>query len=133
LVSKSIAKMSQDIVADVLNMIMNAKRAKKQELVTGRYSKLLLRVLDLMKREGYIDYSLNEKEKKLRIVFKKLNECKAIKPRYYVKKDGIDKYIRRYLPARDFGYIVISTNKGLMLHTEAMQHGLGGTLIAYFF
>jgi len=48
-------------------------------------------------------------------------------------KDEIEKYRRRYLPARNMGTIVISTSKGLMTHEEAVQEGFGGSLIAFFY
>ena len=46
--------MSHDIVADTLNEIMNAKRARKNLVVVKRYSKLLLKVLEIGKNNGYI-------------------------------------------------------------------------------
>ena len=55
--------MSQDIVADVINQIMNAKRAGRSELETTRYSKFLLNVLEVAKEKGYVDYDLDEKNK----------------------------------------------------------------------
>jgi len=124
--------MSQDIVADAINKILNAKRARKDELVINLHSKLLLEVLEVAKKSGYIkDYKIDGT--KLDVKIGKLNECKAIKPRFYVKKDGISKYIRRYLPSRRFGIIIISTNKGVMTHHQAEEENLGGSLIAYFF
>ena len=75
--------MSQDIVSDGLNQIMNAKKARKTHIEIKRISKLLISVLALAKLKGYIkDYKLSSK--KLRIEFGKLNECQAIKPRYAV-------------------------------------------------
>lgn len=121
--------MSQDIVSDTLNQLMNAKRARKQEIVVTRYSKLLLKVLDMMKESDYIDYEL--KEGVLKIIIKQLNECKAIKPRFTVNMDNLDKYIRRFLPARNFGFVIVSTSKGLMTHTDAQENKIGGSLIAY--
>lgn len=126
--SRNIRKMSQDIISDVLNMIMNAKRARKKELETERRSKLLIEVLDIMKKHKYIDY---KKGDKLKIEFEKLNEARAIKPRFTVKANGLDKYIRRYLPSRNYGIIIISTSKGLMTNEEAEKKNLGGVLIAY--
>jgi len=124
--------MSQDIIADVLNMVMNCKRAGKKELETTRYSKLLIRVLEIAKKHGYLDYSLDEKAKKLRIKIIKLNECKAIKPRFNASVEGLEKYIRRFLPARDFGIVIVSTSSGLITHKEAYEKNIGGALIAYF-
>ena len=123
--------MSQDIVADVLNQIMNARRAKKEKIVTTRFSKLLINILDIMKQGGYIEYEMEEKE--LKIMIKEISECKAIKPRYSVNKKTIDKYVRRFLPSRNFGFVIVSTNKGLMTHQEAQENKIGGSLIAYFY
>ena len=121
--------MSQDIVSDVLNMIMNAKRAGKKELEIKRSSKLLLEVLGVMKKQKYIDFK--KEEDKITIDFKDLIECRAIKPRYNVKIEGLEKYMRRFLPSREYGVIIISTSKGLMTHKEAEEKNLGGALIAY--
>jgi len=123
--------MSQDIVSDVLNCMMNAKKAKKSEIVITRNSKLLLKVLEIMKQFGYIEYETENG--KLKIILKEINECKAIKPRYAVDKNSIEKYVRRFLPARNFGYVIVSTSKGLMTHQEAQENKIGGSLIAYFY
>ncbi len=123
--------MSQDIVADVLNQIMNAKKARKEEIVVKRYSKFLLDVLSLMKKLDFLNYKIEDKEIKIEI--KNINECRAIKPRFVVSVEEIDKYVRRFLPAKDFGFIIISTSKGLMTHNEAIEKNIGGSLIAYVF
>ena len=123
--------MSQDTLGDILNQIMNAQKAKKTNIVTTRNSKLLVEVLNIMKQYGYIDYELSEK--KLTITIKEISKCQAIKPRYTVGKKDIEKYIRRFLPARNFGYVLVSTSKGLMTHQEAQEKNIGGSLIAYFY
>ena len=123
--------MSQDIVADALNQIMNAKKARKKTLVLNKHSKLLKSILDIAKESGYLDYSIDGRE--LKIEIKDLNEFKAIKPRYTVSVKRINHYVRRFLPAKDFGLVIISTNKGLMRHYDAEEKNLGGCLIAYMF
>lgn len=125
--------MSQDIVSDGLNQIMNAKRVEKRELVIKRYSKVLINLLEMMKVAGHVDYEVNAEEKTVKVSIIKLNECKAVKPRYYVGVADIDKYLRRFLPSRNFGSLVISTNKGLMSHKDAVSNKLGGSVIAYFY
>jgi small subunit ribosomal protein S8 len=125
--------MSQDIVADALNQIMNCKRAGKTEAEITRYSNFLLRVLDIAKQEGYVDYSLDKEKRKLKVVIIKLNECKAIKPRFNVTVDEIERYMRRFLPARDFGILIISTSSGLLTQREAYEKNIGGSLVAYFY
>jgi len=125
--------MSQDIVADGLNQIMNAKRIGKQELTIKRYSKVLLNLLEMMKSRGHIEYEVNEEAKTVSVNVIKLNECRAIKPRYYAGVADIDKYLRRFLPSRNFGSLVISTNKGLLNHKDSVKNNLGGSIIAYFY
>ena len=123
--------MSQDIVSDVLNQIMNAKKARKTELVVTKNSKLLRNVLDIAKESGYIDYSTDKNTVKIEI--KKLNQFKALKPRFTVSVKNMNGYVRRYLPAKNFGFLIVSTNKGLMKHEEAAEQNLGGCLIAYIY
>ena len=125
--------MSQDIVSDGLNQIMNAKRIEKRELTIKRYSKVIIGLFEMMKEKGHIDYEVDEEAKIVSVKIIKLNECRAIKPRYYVGVDGIDKYLRRFLPSRNFGSLIVSTNKGLMNHKDAVKNNLGGSVIAYFY
>ncbi len=126
--------MSQDTVADALNMIRNAKKARKEGIVVMRMSNLLIEILKIMKQKNAIKrYKINPKEKNVEISLGEVSECKAIKPRFTVQKAEIEKYKRRYLPARGIGTIIISTNKGLMTHEEAEEEGIGGSLVAYFY
>ena len=123
--------MSQDIVADGLNQIMNAKKARKTNVVINKQSKLLKSILNLAKENGLIDYQIQES--KLVVEIKGLNYIMAIKPRYTVPVKKIDYYVRRYLPAKNFGFVVVSTNQGLMDHKKAEEENLGGCLIAYMY
>ena len=123
--------MSQDIVADTLNQIMNAKKARKTEVVVNKHSKLLRNILDIAKDSGYLDYEIEGT--KLRIKIINVNEIRAIKPRYTFSIKNINNYVRRFLPARNFGFVVVSTNQGLMKHEEAEEQNLGGCLVAYMF
>ena len=126
--------MAQDIVSDALNMMKNAKKAGKEEIVITRISNLLIEILKIMKEKGAIKkYKIKIKEKSLEVSLGEFSECRAIKPRFTVKKDQIEKYRRRYLPARNIGTVVISTNKGLITHEEAAEENIGGCLIAYFY
>ena len=123
--------MSRDVVADGLNEIMNAKKARKTSLYIRKNSKLLRNVLDIAKESGHLDYSIDGKEIKVEI--KNLNEFKAVKPRFTVSVDKINRYVRRFLPAKNFGFVIISTNKGLMRHYDAEKQNIGGCLIAYVY
>lgn len=128
--------MKNDIISDALNTIMNAKRIEKTEVRINKVSNLLVNILQMMKDQKYIDFEiLNNGGAKPYAVVKilKLNMCRAIKPRYSVTVERIEKYLRRYLPSRNFGTLIISTNKGLMNSEEANKNKLGGSLIAYYY
>jgi ribosomal protein S8 len=124
--------MSQDIVSDTLNQLMNAIKAGKDSLAVHRYSRMLLSILAIAKLKGYLkDYKIENKS--LKIEIGKLNGCSSIKPRYVATVEEIDKFISNYLPAKDLGIIVVSTSQGLMTHQTAQQKNLGGSLVAYFY
>ncbi len=127
--------MRHDLLADVLSAMTNAVSKGKPCSELKFSSKLAEKVLDIFKAEGFIEsYEKNPETKELKITFNgKLNKCNSIKPRFSVKKDEIEKFEKRYLPAKDFGCIIISTNKGLITHYEAKDKKLGGKLIAYVY
>ncbi|MAG23993.1 30S ribosomal protein S8 [Candidatus Pacearchaeota archaeon] len=124
--------MSQDIVADALNQMMNAKRRGKPTLEVKRHSKFLLSILAIAKLKGHVK-SFKANDKTLEIELDKLNGCKSIKPRLVVSVKDIDKYVKRYLPAKNIGTLIISTSQGLMTHQTAQEKNIGGFLIAYIF
>jgi small subunit ribosomal protein S8 len=123
--------MSQDVIADGLNQIINANKAKKKTVFLKKSSKLLKNILDMAKQDGYLDYSVDGKEIKVEI--KRLNEFKAIKPRFTTSVDRINYYVRRFLPAKNFGFVIVSTNQGLIKHSEAEEKNPAGCFIAYIY
>ena len=125
--------MSQDIVSDGLNQVMNARRVEKTELKINRISKVLINIFEMMKENGHIDYEVSDTGKSVVVKILKLNKCKSVKPRYYASALDVDKYARRFLPSRNFGSLIISTNKGLKTHTECIKENVGGSVVAYFY
>lgn len=124
--------MSHDIIADALNKIMNAKRASKSSATITHHSKLLLTVLATAKLKGYIKhYTVDSRT--LTVELDKLNACNAIKPRFMVKAQELDGYVKRYLPAKHIGILIVSTSQGLMTHQTAQEKNIGGSLVAYFY
>jgi len=128
--------MRQDTLADVLSAIKNAERVGKKECITPA-SSLVREVLKVIQKEGYIgnfEFIDDGRSGKFRIELKnKVNNSNVIKPRYAVKVDSFEKWEKRFLPARDFGILILSTNKGLMTHQEAKKQHVGGKLLAYVF
>ncbi len=124
--------MGQDIVADGLNCIMNAKISGKTKVVLKHNSKLLMNVLAIGKLKGYIASYQNTPEGFV-VEFGNLHACKAVKPRYVAKVQDIEKYVRRYLPSRNMGIVILSTSSGLMTHQTALEKRIGGGVVAYFY
>ncbi|MGC8609744.1 MAG: 30S ribosomal protein S8 [Thermoplasmata archaeon] len=129
--------MQNDPLSDALSKIKNSARIGKMEVEVRPASKLIGRVLKIMQDHNYIkefEYVENNRGGYYKIkLMPYINNCGAIKPRFAVKKDEIEKFEARYLPAQDFGILVISTNRGLMTHSEAKKKGLGGKLIAFVY
>jgi small subunit ribosomal protein S8 len=126
---------TRDWLSSVLNDIISCKNAGKMETVFIPVSKVMIEVLKILKEEGYIEDYQIEEEKFKRVIIKigRINKCGSIKPRFFVKKNEFEKYIRRYLPSRSLGILILSTNKGIMTHKKAMELGIGGCLMAYCF
>ena len=126
-----------DPLADTLSMIKNYENARKREVVVKPTSKLIADVLRVVQQEGFIgefEFIDDGKAGKFRIaLLGKINNCGVIRPRHAVKRDGYEKWEKRYLPAAGFGVLVVSTPKGIMTHAQAMEQGIGGRLLAYVY
>ena len=57
----------------------------------------------------------------------------VVKPRYAVKIKNIESWEKKYLPARDFGFLILSTPRGIISHREAIDNHTGGRLLAYVY
>ena len=126
-----------DLINDAIVNIKNHERIGKSECTVRPSSKLLIDVLRVFQKEGYIgEFELSEDRKggDIRIKLnKKINDCNIIKPRFNVKSDEFPKWEKRFLPSRDFGILVVSTPQGVMTHREAREKGIGGRLLAYVY
>jgi small subunit ribosomal protein S8 len=128
--------MLQDPLADALSTIKNAERVGKNECVT-RASEVIREVLKIMQEKGYIEtfeFINDGKSGKFKVELKgKIIDCNVIKPRFSVKVDEIEKWEKRYLPAREVGFLIISTPKGTIDHKKAKKLHVGGKLICYIY
>lgn len=124
-----------DPLANALSLILNSEKIRKTECLIKPISKLIKTTLNVMKDNGYIGSFKEIKDGKGNFIkidlLGSINKCGAIKPRYTVKKNEYEKFEKRYLPAKDFGLIIVSTQSGIMTHNDAKKKGLGGRLIAY--
>jgi small subunit ribosomal protein S8 len=125
-----------DRFTDAINQIKTDERIGREGCILDS-TKLVKKVLEVMKRENYIkDYEefTEGKFKKLRVkLANKINKIGVVKPRFAVSYKIIQKYEMRYIPSRDFGILLISTPKGVMTNREIKEARIGGRLIAYVY
>jgi len=125
-----------DPIANALNNINNAEMASKQNCVVN-HSKFLESILVLLKKDGYIkQYKVVDKKPVKQIVVYlggRINKCKAVKPRYPVKRQDYEKFEKSYLISRDVGVLIVSTTQGIMSHKEAKEKNLGGRVVGYVY
>jgi len=118
-----------------LSFIQNYERLGKKELITKNNSKLIRKILEIMQIEGYLGSFEEIKDSKgdlLKInLLGNINKTNVIRPSFQIKLNEFEKFEKRYLPAKDFGILIISTSKGLMTHNEAKEKHLGGKLLAF--
>ena len=128
--------MLHDPLADMMSTIKNAEKVGKRNCIT-KSSKLIKAILEIMQKHEYIgafDFIDDGRGSKFEIELKgKIIDCNVIKPRYSVTAKEFEKWEKRYLPAREFGILILSTPKGVMEHTEAKKKKIGGKLIAYIY
>jgi len=128
--------MLHDPLADMMSTMKNAEKVGKRTCIT-KSSKLIKAILEIMQKHGYVgafEFIDDGRGGKFEIELKgKIIDCNVIKPRYSVASQEFEKWEKRYLPAREFGLLVLSTPKGVMEHTEAKKKKIGGKLIAYIY
>ncbi len=129
--------MLNDPLANALSTMKNAELKGKGTCIIQPSSKLIGGVLNLLKEKGYISEFLYVDDGKAGVFQVKLkgniNNCGVIKPRYPIKKDEMDKWEARYLPAQHFGLLIMTTTSGIVSQDEAKQSGMGGKLLAYVY
>lgn len=131
--------MLTDPIADMFARIKNAIN-RKQEIVKIPGSKIKKNILELLKREGYIEaYSIEP-----------MNEYSynfIVKLKYYKGKPVINDLKRVSKPGRriyrsyneiplvlsGLGLTIVSTSKGIISHREAIKNKLGGEVIGFVY
>lgn len=129
--------MMHDLINDAVSAIKNSERIGKAECVLRPTSTLLIKVLRVFQQEGYLgefEFYDNGRGGSIRVqLVRKINDCGIIKPRHAVAYADYPRWEKRYLPARDFGTLIISTPEGVMGHQQAKRKHLGGRLLAYVY
>ncbi|MDI9643129.1 MAG: 30S ribosomal protein S8 [Archaeoglobaceae archaeon] len=129
--------MAIDTLSGAMIAIKNAEMVGKRICEIRPASKLVSNVLKVLKNHGYIKSFEFVKEnvggKFVVELTGNINNCGAIRPRFSSKATEYEFYERRFLPARGFGILIVSTTKGIMSQREAIELGLGGVLLAYVY
>ncbi len=123
-----------DPISDAMSKINNAVNAMYKN-VTVKKTKLILPILDVLKENNYVgSYEIIDDGRQGLVkinLLGNINKCAAIKPRYPVAVEHLESFEKRFLPAKDFGVIILSTNKGLLTQKQAKEMNIGGMLVAY--
>jgi small subunit ribosomal protein S8 len=125
-----------DLLADTFTMIRNAIMAKKENLDVPA-SRMTKSVLEILKRENYIDnYKLIEDKKQgiLRIYLKYTGKKPAIMTIKRVSRPGLRIYSKKdKIPVvlRGRGIAILSTSKGILTDKEAKEKNLGGEILGF--
>jgi len=127
--------MNNDTLAHAMSAIMNYEKIGRKEIVVHPTSKVMKKVFELLQNSRYLGAAETVTAAKggyIKVnLLGAINKCGVIKPRFAVSWDEIEKFEKRYLPAKDIGIIIVSTEEGMMTHKEAKEKGKGGRLIAY--
>ena len=127
--------MLNDPLAAALSKILNAEKRSKKEVLIKPISKTIKTILTIMNENNFIGSFEEVEDGKGNFIkinlLGNINKCGVIKPRFSTKKDQFEKWEKRYLPAKDFGMVIISTPFGVMTHYQAKEKNTGGKLLAY--
>ena len=129
--------MRHDLLNDALLALRHADQYGKGRVEIAPTSRLIGEVLRIFRESHYIEdfaFVPGGRGGKYEVTLaRRINSCGVIKPRLAVRGRALERYESRYLPAQDFGLLVLSTNHGVMSHAKARELKIGGKLLAYVY
>ncbi len=129
--------MTIDLLNDALVTLRHADRDGKPRVDISPTSKLIGEVLRIFREHHYIEeftFVPTGRGGKYDVTLsRRINSCGVVKPRIAVAHDNLERYESRFLPAQDFGLLVLSTNRGVLAHSQARELKIGGRLLAYVY
>jgi len=122
-----------DPIADMLTRIRNALRVHKTE-VSIPYSKLKVKIADILQREGYINsFSEQPQNRVIKLQLKYLSNGQPVISvlkristpgrRVYCRADKLPRVLN------NLGIAILSTPQGMMTAADAKQKKVGGEII----
>jgi len=128
---------ANDPLSNALSGLNNAESVGHLSHTVQPASNMIGSILEVLYDRGYIsgfEFVEDGKAGKFEVELKgAINECGPVKPRYSTGADELEKWEKRYLPARDYGTLVVTTSQGVMSHYDARDEGIGGQVIAYVY
>ncbi len=128
---------TNNILANVFVTLYNNESRRKNECIVYPASKLAHKVLETLKKGSYIgdfEYVEDKRGGKFKVkLLAKITKCGAISPRLKVKKTEYAQWEQQYLPSYTQGMLLVTTNKGVMSHHDAVNKELGGLLLGYVY
>jgi small subunit ribosomal protein S8 len=121
-----------DPVADALIRVKNGYQVGKQS-VSLRYSKLIFKLMNLLKEEGYI-MDVDQKEREVLVSLKYVSRKPAITEVKRVSRPSLRIYkgvSKLPFVLNGLGIAIISTPKGLMTDKKARKEKVGGEILAF--
>ena len=128
-----------DPVGDMLTRIRNGQMRSLKK-ISIPFSKFRLKILEVIKKEGFIvDYFQEENElkiKSVKVLLKYYEGQPVIREIKRVSKPGRRVYSRAIsIPKikNGLGLAILSTSKGVMSDSDAIKNNLGGEIICRVF
>jgi ribosomal protein S8 len=127
-------------LTNALSSINNNEIRRNKQVIIMPASKLIINVLRVMQKEGYVgefEFIDDGRWGKITVqLLGRINKCGPITPRYslnYRDMINLPDYVRRYLPSKEIGLIIVSTSKGVMSHKDAARLHIGGNALGYVY
>jgi len=129
--------MGRDLLNDALVTLRHADRDGRPRVEIAPTSRLIGEVLRLFREHGYLEefaFVPTGRGGKYEVTLsRRINSCGVVKPRLSVRHDDLERFESRFLPAQDFGLLVLSTNRGVVGQAQAREMKIGGRLLAYVY
>jgi small subunit ribosomal protein S15Ae len=124
------------VLGNALKTILNAERAGKRQVLIRPSSKVVIKFLKIMQKRNYIgDFEVVDDRRGGKVVIEllgRINKCGVISPRFDVSVTEYEQAVDNLLPSKQFGYIVLTTNIGIVDHERATKKHVGGKLLGFF-
>jgi small subunit ribosomal protein S8 len=128
-----------DPIGDMLTRIRNGQMRSLNK-INIPFSNFRLKILEVLKKEGYIvDFNIDNAKQKIKFlsvdlkyyegqpVIKEIKRISKPGRRVYSKATSIPKVLN------GLGLAILSTSKGVMSDTDAIENNLGGEIICKVF